>query len=443
MDNPVATPSMEDFDHSPSLDMETTQDIENLLGIVPTNQRNVEEASNSSSKNEEALLSEERNEGITLYRNTSDEGESVNEGHGQVELSLNSSECAISGSPQDLSISSRIVTVAPPSADPLSRGDDVTLDPSVRMIQVQSPSESHHGGSYVQTPYSPDWIKQLYPELHSVWLENSGSQFYQGGVKMLCSRCKTQLASGFHEGLPLCEACRVDLACTVCRIRVTSCFSHGLAVCEADRVFLHRSLTNRTSYNKCEVMCPVTVQRWCSYCRLRACLSVKGFSFPVSTSTGHLSSDQPLHKLRKYSGTGSYKELNFLPDSINQDTIYFPPPERQSANVNAYQQTPLQANQAQVAYDQVFHPIPKYSVKAYKVSRIIPSANQGIIAPGHQVITQPKVKVYDGSCLGLDRENESWRPGLISDPRRRELVKQQQEKYLQYHLAIYRSRMNN
>ena len=440
MDHPVATPPMEDFDDSTSLDMDTTQDIENLLGIVPTDQRNVEEASFPCSKNEEALLTEERNEGITLYRNTSEEGELVNEGQGHVELSLNSSEYAISGSPQDFTINSRIVTVGPPSADPLLLGDDVTLDHSGRMIQVQSPSESHHGGSdvqNVQAPYSPDWIKELYPELHSVWLENSGSQFYQGGVKMLCSRCKTQLASGFHEGLPLCEACRVGSACTVCRIRVASCFSHGLALCEADRIFLYRSLTNRTSYNKCQVMCPVTVQKWCSYCRLRACLSVKGFSFPVSTSTGHLSSDQPLHKLRKYSGTGSYKELNFLPDSINQDTIYFP----QSANVNAYQQTPLQANQAYVANDQVFHP--KYSVKAYKVSRIIPRANQGITAPGHQVVTQPNAKVYDGSCLGLDREKQSWKPGLNSDPRRKEWVKQQQEKYLQHHLAIYRSRMNN
>jgi len=440
MDHHVATPPMEDFDDSPSLDMDTTQDIENLLGIVPTDQRNVEEASFPCSKNEEALLSEDRNEGITLYRNTSEEGELVNEGQGHVELSLNSSEYAISGSPQDFTINSRIGTMGPPSADPLSVGDDVTLDHSVRMIQVQSPPESHQGGSNVQNvqaPYSPDWIKQLYPELHAVWLENSGSQFYQGGVKMLCSRCKTQLASGFHEGLPLCEACRVGVACTVCRIRVASCFSHGLALCEADRVFLYRSLTNRTSYNKCQVMCPVTVQKWCSYCRLRACLSVKGFSFPVSTSTGHLSSDQPLHKLRKYSGTGSYKELNFLPDSVNQDTIYFP----QSANVNAYQQSTLQANQAYVATDQVFHP--KYSVKAYKVSRIIPRANQGITAPAHQVVTQPKVKVYDGSCLGLDREKESWRPGLYSDPRRREWVKQQQEKYLQHHLAIYRSRMNN
>ena len=61
MDKPVATPPMEDFDDSPSLDMETTQDIENLLGIAPKDQRNVEEASFPCSKNEEVLLTEDRN----------------------------------------------------------------------------------------------------------------------------------------------------------------------------------------------------------------------------------------------------------------------------------------------------------------------------------------------------------------------------------------------
>jgi len=256
---------------------------------------------------------------------------------------------------------------------------------------------------------------------------------------MLCTRCRSQDAAGFHEGLPLCEACRVGAACTVCRIRVASCFSHGLALCEADRVFLYRSLTYKTIFNKCRVLCPVTVQKWCGYCRLRTCLSVKGFRFTISASTGHLSSQQPLHKLRKYSGRGNYKELNFLPDSVNQDAIYLSPPEGESTNVNTYQHSNFQqANQAygdrSSAHHQTFQPYPKYSVRGYDSSQVAP-------VPAQQVTSQPQPNVYDGSGLGLSNRKEGGSFGLNNDPERGEWVMKQQEKYLQHHLAIYRSRM--
>ena len=316
MDNRVARDPLEDLSDSSS--MNTTEDIENLLDVFSNDQGKVRETGNSGSRNEEALLSE-TDEGITLYGTT--EG---NKSQVQIELSLNSSGYGSSSSP--------------PSADLCQPSYNlVNVDQAVRVIPVQSSSEIHHGGSddrkrsnyssqVERCPYnSPMWFKELYPELHSAWMTTSGSQFYQGGVRMLCSRCKDRYAAGFHEGLPLCEACRVGSACTVCRIRVASCFSHGLAICEADRVFLHRILKNQTNFNKCRDLCPVTVQKWCGYCRLRTCISVKGFRFLIPASTGHLSSDKPLHKLRKYSGTGSCRELDFLPESINQDKIYLSP----------------------------------------------------------------------------------------------------------------------
>ena len=159
---------------------------------------------------------------------------------------------------------------------------------------------------------------------------------------MLCSTCKKHPALGFHEGLPLCEACRVvGLACTACRIRVTSGFSYGLALCEADRIFLQRMFANKTQYTKCQVLCPVTVQKWCGYCRLRTCLSCKGFRFMIQASTKHLLQDQGGHgtnRKRKYSGKGVYRELNFVPEPINQDSINVP--RSSSRNGTVSQPTP-------------------------------------------------------------------------------------------------------
>jgi len=452
MDNPIAIDPLEDFSEGASLD--TTQDIENLLGIFSAEPINVTKDGHEGSKSEEVLLSES-GEGITLYGASSSENvEIVNASQGQVEISLNSSGYVSSGSPLDSTINSRIGTVRPPSADQYyssSSGDSsVSVDNGISVIQEVHPPPLviQNGGPDVQQQTSdydtnlynsPGWFRGLYPELHSAWLANSGSQFYQGGVRMLCSRCKTQDAAGFHEGLPLCEACRVGAACTVCRIRVASVFSHGLAICEADRVFLHRILTNKTNFKKCRVLCPVTVQKWCGYCRLRTCISAKGFRFSVSASTGHLSSQQPLHKLRKYSGKGNYKELNFHTDLVNPDTIYLSPPEGQSSNdVNTtYQQsTSHQANQAYVtqsnAHPQAFQPYPTYSVRTH-------DTNQEATARVQQVTSQPKV--YDGSGLGLSNRKESGSFGLNNDPKRSEWVLEQQEKYLQHHLAIYRSRM--
>ena len=437
------------------------QDIESLLDIFTKEQVKVGVAGNFEIDNGEAMLVE--TEGITLYGTTSEVGEMVNTSQGQVVLNLGASGNVRSGrgSSQDPTNKSRIVTH-------LSESSSLTGDNMDGSHGVESPLPyvKKGGGGQNQFPAlqhadvltvssqvvddlfnTPNWIKVLYPELHSVWLQNSGSQFYQGGVVMLCSSCRSRAAAGFHEGLPMCEACRVGVACTVCRTRVTSCFRYGLALCEADRIFLYRTLKEQTNFNKCQALCPVTVQKGCGKGRLKTCLSVKGFRFSayISSSTGHLSSDKPLPKLRKYSGIGTYKELNFLPESINQDTIY---PHPHARTATSYQQ--YQSNQTDIV--QAYTITPGVQVQSSdqfsenvgdSQSQSFPqdSYHYSYMAPAQQTINQPRV--YDGSGLGLSNRKERRSFDRSNDPRQNAWVKQQQEKYLQYHLALYWKRIKS
>merc|ERR1719318_410456 len=76
---------------------------------------------------------------------------------------------------------------------------------------------------------------------------------------------------------------------------------------------------------RCVTMCPVTVQKWCGYCRFRTCLTTKGFRFFTEASTRVLIEQQmPVKdsRKRKYSGKGVLKELNFIPDTVAQDSVF-------------------------------------------------------------------------------------------------------------------------
>jgi len=233
--------------------------------------------------------------------------------------------------------------------DPLSM-------PSSKSIMFKNSSSSN--------PYKiPVWVRQVYPELYQIWESLSANEFYQGGVELVCSICEKNPYSGFHENLPVCEADRVGRACTVCRMRSSSGFSYGLALCEADRLFLYRTFSRQTKFDRCVSLCPVTVQKWCGYCRFRTCLSTKGFKFFTQASTKHLIDQEPYgdSRKRKYSGEGIVKELNFIPDSVEQDSIFIPnasspgpgfavpatvQAQQALANANSYQSNPtiLQPN---------------------------------------------------------------------------------------------------
>ena len=334
----------------------TQEDIENLLDIFSNNQVKVGDLGNIQIKSEEVLLSESQ-EKITLYATT--------EERTAAEVSLNSSGYQSASSPPE----------------PLSAA--VSPRPNVRLVHVRPPE-------LPSLLTDPDWLQRRYPELYTAWHLASASQLYQGGVTMLCSTCKKHPAIGFHEGLPLCEACRVGVACTVCRIRVASCFSYGLALCEADRIFLYRTFNSRTQFSQCQTLCPVTVQKWCGYCRLRTCLSTKGFRFYIQgtakqTVDNSLANDRGMRK-RKFSGQeygGSSRGQN---------------PGGQFAPGTSYQTA----------------------------------------APAVQ---QQQVSCYDGSGLGLSSRRQQGSYGVATDPRRGGWVAQQQEKYLQHHLALYRARI--
>ena len=239
------------------------------------------------------------------------------------EISLDSSGYASASSPMDSIASSPYDSgsLAMESSAMLEVSRTLSPDP----LSLPSPSTSISGNSMMtNNPYKiPNWVKTFYPELFQTWESISASEFYQGGVELLCSICKKNPYSGFHENLPVCEADRMGRACTVCRLRSASGFSYGLALCEADRLFLYRMFSQETKLERCVTLCPVTVQKWCAYCRFRTCLTTKGFRFFTETSTKvhQVSPPKDLRK-RKFSGKGVLKELNFIPDTVAQDSVF-------------------------------------------------------------------------------------------------------------------------
>jgi len=253
----------------------------------------------------------------------------------------------------------------------------------------------------------PRWVKDQYPEIYSQWEKVSGAPVFQGKVRMFCSRCRVQPSQGFLEGVPVCESCRLNQACSVCRLRVSSTFSYGLALCEADRQFLFRTFSHQPEFSRCEAQCPITASQWCDYCRLRTCLSTKGFRFFVQASTQHLiSTEVASERKRKYSGEGVYKELNFVSDAVPVDSldVFVKPPTK---------------------------PVNSRSSKKPRASPRAPRE------PASSSTTK-SAAYFDGSRLGLSNKKKT--PGLLNDPNSVTWVLQQQEKFLQYHMELFYKR---
>ena len=271
----------------------------------------------------------------------------------------------------------------------------------------------------------PRWVKDQYPEIYCQWEKVSGAAFFQGKVRMFCSRCRDNPSQGFLEGVPVCERCRLNQACSVCKLRVSSTFSYGLALCEADRQFLFRTFSQQPQFSRCETLCPITASQRCDYSRLRTCLTTKGFKFFVQASTQHLISNEVAsERKRKYSGEGVYKELNFVSDAVPVDALELPTSKKHNTNVKS------------LSGETVFVKPPN-SVIVRSTSRSSKKPRPSPRAPREPSTTKP-ADYYDGSRLGLSNKKKT--PGLLNNPNSVSWVLQQQEKFLKYHMDLFYKR---
>ena len=180
---------------------------------------------------------------------------------------------------------------------------------------------------------------------------------------------------------------------------------------------------------RCEAHCPITASQWCSYCRLRTCLTTRGFRFFVQASTQHLvSTEVGPERKRKYSGEGVYRQLNFLSDAVPVDSLA------------------AKKNNAKSGKDDSLFVKPPTSV-------IVNRSAKNSRTPGEPSQTGPSSKsspsssseksvaaYYDGSGLGLSNKKKT--PGLLNDPRSVSWVLQQQEKFLKHHMELFYKRRN-
>lgn len=229
------------------------------------------------------------------------------------------------------------------------------------------------------------WLRYFYPELATIWQTTSGSQFYQGGVDLLCSLCKLNTASGFHEGRPICEdeIKSENLMCTVCRIRKISGIHEGLAICDDDKNFLDFTFSHRLALSECYDSCPPQLDNWCRYCRLRACILTPGLKLTSGKSCdfSQSNSGQLTKSKKKLYLPTVVKELNFsLPPGVS--------PKRGKS-----EKEPVTTLSQGRAY-------------------------------------------YDGRQLGLGQVPSKWSGEMRQD----HWARQQQIKYFNYHIALYRKR---
>ena len=337
---------IKDILHEQQIDgfMNPSDDLENLLNSFSSNQVKLE--SNGTVKFQgEQLLSEgsSRKAGLDQISFLEDNSSLRTPG----ETSLNSSGYISSGSPDSLTNSatfdlsfpdfgketsvssvSSVSSVAGIKTENVAKVEQVSVSltplegsnlENQSVISVNVPTQSTPFSLSITSPSpgvssslseSRGWVQRVYPELFRVWSQNSASQLYQGGVRMLCSACKKEPGAGFHEGLPVCVKCKTGAACTICRLRLVFGFSFGLAICEADKVFLFRCFNNKTVFRRCESSCPVTVQRWCSYCRLKTCLETRGFRFHLNEESKKRSATEDSSREVKVSKLSSKENVN-------------------------------------------------------------------------------------------------------------------------------------
>ena len=323
-------------------------------------------------------------------------------------------------------------------------GDDLLstlVNESVKDSKTIPPALDREKSAVISPGRHPRWVRDNYPEIYSEWETVSGAPVFQGMVRMFCSRCRENPSRGFHEGVPICESCRLDQACTVCRRRVSSTFSYGLALCEADRQFLFRTFSQQPQLTKCESLCPVRPSQWCGYCRFRTCLTTKGFRFFVQASTQHLvSTEVAPERKRKYSSEGVYRQLNFVSDDVPVDSL----------DVHAAKKP---NDDGKAGKDDSLFVKPPPSVIVRPTSRSAKNSRSNSRLPGDPTQAGPSFKsppsssspkksvaYYDGSRLGLSSKKKT--PGLLNDPNRVSWVLQQQEKYLSHHMELFYKRRN-
>jgi len=396
-----------------------------------------------------------------------------------------------------------------------------------------SPVPSDSNSKTIENPYNvPTWLSQLYPELHQAWENNSGSEYYQGGVQLHCSVCSNP-SSGFYDNLPLCETHRVGKACTVCRLRLAAGFSYGLALCEADRIFLYKLFVKPPRLQRCPTLCPVTVQQWCPYCRLRTCLATKGFRFttvdtmkpdskhkviPVSNarkrkysgSTTDVSqsasqinafdfptttfpssiaaesstkSDPMVHQAEKMPTWARMSNLTQPPKFVQPSFKLMPglskvasfqaenPPFRESPQLDStlFEQQvqanpgmfrvdpdsslPLQQGRvAQINQQQLLGASQIIGCSSTMQPSTVPfpttqimhptqvQANHGRPHHGGQRAPVMTASYFNGASLGSSKKSLGKREGVLTDRINHSWVKEQQEKYLRYHMKLYQLR---
>lgn len=421
----------------------------------------------------------------------------------------------------------KVLTVDASLSSPVGNVSNPELVASIPISPVLVKSDPPDFPSGNSTSYNhyyvPSWLPQVYPEIYQAWKSNSANEYYQGGL-LHCSVCKKNPSSGFHNNLPLCDTHRIGRACTVCRLRLAAGFSYGLALCEADRIFLYKMFVKPIKIKSCATLCPITVQQWCPYCRLRTCLSTKGFRFTTDSSKAN-----PVSKARKrklsdietprevpaklnqvevdreaqvgnistmnlhtnITETITLQEAGKLPMRTTVSNLSQPPrfvqpsfklmpglskvasfqaenpPFRETTQAGSQQQGQYSAGQFLKMFESLPTFIPQNRV-AYQAqeyfrpphpvrwpSTTLPtsvplSSNYGFyqtqpqnypvysqVGQGTPSMTSP---YFNGNLLGTSNSDNSKREGVLTDPNKQSWVREQQEKYLRYHMKLYESR---
>jgi len=433
-------------------------EIQGLLDLYSNsaNQVNHSDFPNLAAKTEDGLsVNYETSEFVTLYAASNEE----NRGQQTVEI-VKPTEIGSSGHKAVRLVTDR--NSGQPSF-PVARTEAETSLNSSGYSSANSPPDSEAG--WAEEAGSPtgalaglnsslaDWVSRQYPVLYRVWQQTSASQFFQGGVELLCSLCRLQPARGFHDELPICEADRVNKPCAVCRIRSASGFSYGLALCEADKVFLFRLFSHRTRYPACTARCPVRVRQWCGYCRLAACLATRGFRFNLQQQEANMGTRQLSQvqdsdsgpRKRKLSGEAVCQPGQ--PSQPGQSSAVVGGQEMLAGLTSAEAAGPeLSITRAHPALmEALSQPIAKTVGEGSGVPLEGPlvRAGQGVEAGDLSQPARPAEPVYyDGSLLGSGGVRPGGAAGLLVHPATQTWVRLQQEKYLRYHIRLYHTRQS-
>jgi len=433
-------------------------EIQGLLDLYSNsaNQVNHSDFPNLAAKTEDGLsVNYETSEFVTLYAASNEENR---EGQQTFEI-VKPTEIGSSDNKPASLVTDR--NSGPPSFPVAGTEAETSLNSS-GYSSANSPPDSEAG--WAEEAVSPtgagpgldsslaDWVSRQYPVLYRVWQQTSASQFFQGGVELLCSLCRLQPARGFHDELPICEADRVNKPCAVCRIRSASGFSYGLAMCEADKVFLFRLFSHRTRFPACTARCPVRVRQWCGYCRLAACLATRGFRFNLQQQEANIGTRQLSQVQDSQSGPRKRKLSGKGVGRPGQPSAVVGGKEK-LAGLNSTEAAGPELSITR-AHPALMEALSQPIAKTVRDGPGGPLEGQGVGAgqveagPGVEVgnLTQParpaESVYYDGSLLGSGGKRPGGAAGLLLHPASQTWVRLQQEKYLRYHIRLYHTRQS-